>query len=78
MQNRLNNNNLISYRQATSYQPSEHSEFSFDNLSTTADTVKQPHSLPPNVAHMQLQPRNVQRSVSQPECAASNDKSLFR
>jgi hypothetical protein len=63
-----------------SYQPSEHSEFSFDNISTT-DNIKQPHSLPPTVAQMQqmqLQPRNVQRSVSQPECAASNEKSLSR
>ncbi|CRL03250.1 CLUMA_CG016560, isoform A [Clunio marinus] len=65
---------------AASYQPSEHSDFSFDNLSTTTDNnTKQPHSLPPPAQlQQQTQSRNVQRSVSQPECADSNDKSLFR
>lgn len=64
-----------------SYQPSE-SDFSFDNLSTTTDNnSKQPHSLPPGGAvgirdQQPTQQRNVQRSVSQPECAS--DKSLFR
>lgn len=66
-------------RPATSYQPSEHSDFSFDNLSTTTDNnQKQPLSLPPPAQLQQAQSRNVQRSVSQPECAAANDKSLFR
>lgn len=58
----------------TSYQPSE-SDFSFDNLSTTTDNNKQPHSLPPG-REQTTQQRNVQRSISQPECAS--DKSLFR
>lgn len=66
-------------RPAASYQPSEHSDFSFDNLSTTTDNnIKQPHSLPPPAQLQQSQSRNVQRSVSQPECAAANEKSLFR
>ena len=60
-----------------SYQPSE-SDFSFDNLSTTTDNnTKQPHSLPPpQQLQQQQQQRNVQRSISQPECA--NEKSLFK
>ncbi|KAG5678050.1 hypothetical protein PVAND_007754 [Polypedilum vanderplanki] len=69
-----------SYRPAASYQPSERSDFSFDNLSTTTDNntqTKQPQSLPPpqHQSSSQLS-RNVQRSVSQPECA--NEKSLFK
>lgn len=67
------------YRPATSYQPSEHSDFSFDNLSTTTDNnTKQPLSLPPPAQLQQLQARNVQRSISQPECAVANEKSLFK
>lgn len=67
------------YRPAASYQPSEHSDFSFDNLSTTTDNnTKQPLSLPPPQQMQQLQARNVQRSISQPECAIPNDKSLFK
>ncbi|CAO1308266.1 unnamed protein product [Diamesa hyperborea] len=60
-----------------SYQPSE-SDFSFDNLSTTTDNnTKQPHSLPPpQQLQQQQQQRNLQRSISQPECA--NEKSLFK
>lgn len=67
-----------SYRPAASYQPSERSDFSFDNLSTTTDNnaqSKQPQSLPPPQQQSQSS-RNVQRSVSQPECA--NEKSLFK
>lgn len=56
---------------ATPYQPSE-SDFSFD-LCGVADK---------SLTHLQQQQQpqriNVQRSVSQPECAASNEKSLFR
>lgn len=68
-----------SYRPAASYQPSERSDFSFDNLSTTDNNVqsKQPQSLPPpQQPHQSQLSRNVQRSVSQPECA--NEKSLFK
>ncbi|XP_070497645.1 voltage-gated inwardly rectifying potassium channel KCNH6 isoform X5 [Chironomus tepperi] len=68
-----------SYRPAASYQPSERSDFSFDNLSTTTDNnvqSKQPQSLPPPQPHQSQPSRNVQRSVSQPECA--NEKSLFK
>lgn len=69
-----------SYRPAASYQPSERSDFSFDNLSTTTENnvqSKQPQSLPPpQQPHQSQSSRNVQRSVSQPECA--NEKSLFK
>ncbi|CAG9800325.1 unnamed protein product [Chironomus riparius] len=80
MQQQAQSQTHISGRPAASYQPSERSDFSFDNLSTTTDNnvqSKQPQSLPPpQQPHQSQASRNVQRSVSQPECA--NEKSLFK
>lgn len=54
----------------SSYQPSE-SDFSFDMCGGTGDAGSS------MAKHQQAQQRtNVQRSVSQPECA--NEKSLFK
>lgn len=53
----------------TSYQPSEN-EFLFDLCGIT--------NKPQTIPQIQSQRTSVQRSVSQPECAVSKEKSLFR
>lgn len=55
----------------TLYQPSE-SDFSFDLAAAAA-------GVPVDVRHVSAQHRtNVQRSISQPECANEGDKSLLK